>query len=115
LSLEVKVACWWEGLHPLAWSMVLQAVEEPPQCFAVCALAASSTLPHHQVAAVLNSPATSFPQALKWYWCCLQPTLYNSLYLTFLSSHLFVSPHQSTLHLHSFYIFGEKGRGKNQL
>lgn len=111
LSLEVKVAWWWEGLHQLVWSTVLQAVEGPPQCFAVCALAAGSTLPHHQVAVGLTSPATSFPQALKWYWCCLQPTLYNSLYLNFLSSHLFISPHQSTLHLHSFYILGERGRG----
>jgi hypothetical protein len=113
LSLEVKVACWWEGLHQVVWATVLQAVEEPLQCLAVWALEAGSPLPHHQVAAGLTSPATSFPQALTWIVMLppTQPNLYNSLYLNFLPPNLLISPHQSpslrsTLHLHSFYISG---------
>jgi hypothetical protein len=78
--------------------MVLQAVEEPPQCFAVCAagLAAGSPLSHHQVADGLTFPATvvkfsSDPQML----LMLTPpsNLPKSLYLNILSSHPFLSPH----------------------
>lgn len=55
------MAFWREGLHQPVCSTVLQAVEECPQCFVVCAdeLAAGSNLSHHNVAAGLPFPATN--------------------------------------------------------